>query len=247
MLSQRRPAAVDSQPYAEIAPLPRRRWNLLWILFSFNGRIDRSQYWAGIGVTVLVAVPALLAITARFDDRVGAEDAEAYAYALMSPFLLWTSLATSVKRLHDRDKSGWWALIQFIPFIGEFWILAECGGMPGTYGKNKYDDRITFDGGAFLSALIRFVPEVAILLFYLYTSLYLAMIGIFGLAGIYEASMVTVAAIAGLMALIIYALPLALFVYSGWLHFKKRQYRRALLVMAPLAVVALFTHFSIGL
>ena len=31
---------------------------------------------------------------------------------------LWMKLAVLVKRWHDRDKSGWWVLITFIPVIG---------------------------------------------------------------------------------------------------------------------------------
>jgi uncharacterized membrane protein YhaH (DUF805 family) len=30
-------------------------------------------------------------------------------------FTFWTGLATAVKRLHDRNKSGWWILV--------FWLL----------------------------------------------------------------------------------------------------------------------------
>lgn len=35
------------------------------------------------------------------------------AKAAVSGFLLWIFLATSIKRLHDRDRSGWW----MVPFV----------------------------------------------------------------------------------------------------------------------------------
>jgi uncharacterized membrane protein YhaH (DUF805 family) len=48
------------------------------------------------------------------------------------------SLATSAKRWHDRNKSGWWILIGLIPVIGWLWSLIECGFLPGTDGPNTY-------------------------------------------------------------------------------------------------------------
>ncbi|MFM9526480.1 DUF805 domain-containing protein, partial [Listeria monocytogenes] len=43
--------------------------------------------------------------------------------------LLWSSFATAIKRLHDRNKSGWWVLV--------FWVLpaivgAVADGLGGT-------------------------------------------------------------------------------------------------------------------
>ena len=47
------------------------------------------------------------------------------------------SIAVSVRRLHDRDLSGWFYLLGFVPFGGLvlfiFYIL------PGTPGPNRYD------------------------------------------------------------------------------------------------------------
>ena len=41
--------------------------------------------------------------------------------------------AVAVRRMHDQDKSGWWILIGFVPFIGGIWllILYLIGGTPG--------------------------------------------------------------------------------------------------------------------
>jgi uncharacterized membrane protein YhaH (DUF805 family) len=48
-------------------------------------------------------------------------------------------LAATVRRLHDQDKSGWFVLIYFIPFVGGiiFLILML---MPGTDDWNSYGD-----------------------------------------------------------------------------------------------------------
>jgi uncharacterized membrane protein YhaH (DUF805 family) len=50
-----------------------------------------------------------------------------------TPRFLWVYLATSIKRLHDRDKSGWWMVPfflvpglynQFADRFGDYWVAA---------------------------------------------------------------------------------------------------------------------------
>ncbi len=52
--------------------------------------------------------------------------------------LYWIGLAVTVKRSHDRDKSGWWILIALIPLIGAIWFLIEFGFLRGTPGPNRF-------------------------------------------------------------------------------------------------------------
>ena len=42
-------------------------------------------------------------------------------YFLFALATLLPTLAVAARRLHDIDKSGWWQLVYFIPFVG--WIL----------------------------------------------------------------------------------------------------------------------------
>jgi uncharacterized membrane protein YhaH (DUF805 family) len=48
------------------------------------------------------------------------------------------AIIVQVKRWHDRDKSGWWVLINFIPLVGPLWTLIECGFIKGTTGENRF-------------------------------------------------------------------------------------------------------------
>lgn len=59
---------------------------------------------------------------------------------LVNLLLLWPALAISVKRWHDRDKPGWWALIAFVPVIGWIWVSIENGLMRGTHGPNRFGE-----------------------------------------------------------------------------------------------------------
>ena len=50
----------------------------------------------------------------------------------------WTTLATQVKRWHDRGKSGVWMFVGFIPVIGPLWTLVELMFLDGEPGPNKF-------------------------------------------------------------------------------------------------------------
>jgi uncharacterized membrane protein YhaH (DUF805 family) len=51
---------------------------------------------------------------------------------------VWIGLAVQIKRWHDRDKSGWWALMNLVPIVGQIWVLVECGFLRGTEGVNRF-------------------------------------------------------------------------------------------------------------
>ncbi len=102
-------------------------------LFSFDGRISRRSFWFSIlvfiGFSVIVGI--MYAILSAIDKALGMVALVAYLP------LIWMSLATSVKRWHDRDKSGAWVLIGLIPVVG-IWAIIETGFLAGQLGDNKY-------------------------------------------------------------------------------------------------------------
>ena len=100
-------------------------------LFSFEGRINRQTYWI-IAVIFFIIYAVLAALMQSKNNGVIALAGIVYL-ALIVP-----SLATGVKRWHDRDKSGWWVLIALVPVIGAIWSLIELGFLPGTPGNNRF-------------------------------------------------------------------------------------------------------------
>ena len=110
------------------------------ILFSFEGRIGRGTWWAAtIGVMVVnVVLQGIMAGVASGSS--GGEGFAAILILLLLVPLIWISLAVSVKRWHDRGKSGWMVLVGLIPLIGAIWQLVECGILRGTVGSNEYGD-----------------------------------------------------------------------------------------------------------
>jgi uncharacterized membrane protein YhaH (DUF805 family) len=59
---------------------------------------------------------------------------------VMAFIFLWPMFAVQAKRWHDRNKSGWWVLIHFIPVIGSLWTLIENGFLEGTEGNNRFGE-----------------------------------------------------------------------------------------------------------
>ncbi|MDQ2954603.1 MAG: DUF805 domain-containing protein [Pseudomonadota bacterium] len=133
--------------------------NLFTLLFSFRGRINRAKYWLAV-LIYLISLSILWAIVYWYELEGGALIAVA-VFALP----IWVSgIAVGIKRLHDRDKSGWWILLfYFGPQVlnglataaGEneqilslllstasvalgIWAIVELGCLRGTPGPNRF-------------------------------------------------------------------------------------------------------------
>lgn len=107
------------------------------ILFSFTGRVPRRVFWLyGVLGPLLFSVMAemLLGIVGVTEHR---------AQVATSLVLLWPCMAVLVKRWHDRDKSGWWVLINLVPVIGLLWALVENGLRRGSVGANRFGADLT--------------------------------------------------------------------------------------------------------
>jgi uncharacterized membrane protein YhaH (DUF805 family) len=106
---------------------------------TFSGRAPRSEYWYFVLFSFFVHLPAnlldhlLFRELALFGPLVG--------LALMLP-----SFAVTVRRLHDRDQSGWWFLLFFLPLIGAI-VLLVWFCQRGTLGPNRFGpDPLGFAG-----------------------------------------------------------------------------------------------------
>lgn len=117
-------------------PMPPLR-----IFMGLRGRIPRKTFWA-YGLTVLglsAYLHALLAIAGLSGSSPGWEGLE----GLLELVVLWALLAVSAKRWHDLGKSGWWALLLFVPAVGQLAVLAANGLMRGTRGPNRFGQDLT--------------------------------------------------------------------------------------------------------
>jgi len=101
----------------------------------FSGRASRSEYWLFFLLMIaalLLSYPVDRAMgTLNFANDIGLIEACLYL------FFLLPSLGVSVRRLHDINRTGWWVLIQLVPFVG-FIIMIIFACLRGTEGDNKY-------------------------------------------------------------------------------------------------------------
>lgn len=100
---------------------------LVSLLFSFKGRVNRTQYWLGnIGVNIahwiaMVVLSSAAAVTAAQTKNAAAALATLGSQlALVIPVSMataWIAMALQVKRFHDRGQSGWWAMLPMAPMV----------------------------------------------------------------------------------------------------------------------------------
>lgn len=116
------------------------------LLFSFQGRINRAKFWL-VHVAILVVETIVffflggsaLMTAADYDQvMVVFSGPPGIVWSMLMVLVFWISLAIGVKRWHDRNKTGWWMLILFVPVVGGLWFLIECGFLRGTIGPNNY-------------------------------------------------------------------------------------------------------------
>jgi|SRR5579862_5127399 len=100
------------------------------LLLSTQGRIGRQQFW----FAHLALIAVLLVFAAFF--RGGVVMAVIGAVGCLAVTI--PMIIVSIKRWHDRNKSGWWVLFAFVPVIGSIWVLVETGFLRGTEGSNNF-------------------------------------------------------------------------------------------------------------
>ena len=101
----------------------------------FSGRARRAEYWYFVLFNIIVAI-----VLSLIDTLLGTFDilrgvgllSSLYGLAVLIP-----TLAVTVRRLHDIDRSGWWIFINLIPLIG-FIVLLVFAVTDGTPGSNRY-------------------------------------------------------------------------------------------------------------
>ncbi|MCC4799997.1 DUF805 domain-containing protein [Enterovibrio norvegicus] len=100
----------------------------------FKGRARRKEYWIFIVFNMFFSL-----VLSQADQMLGYYDAKmgigtlgmVYAAAVFLP-----TLAVTVRRLHDTDRSGWWALLGIVPFGVIALLILQA--FEGTKGGNRF-------------------------------------------------------------------------------------------------------------
>jgi uncharacterized membrane protein YhaH (DUF805 family) len=102
---------------------------------DFSGRARRREYWVFTLISAALNIGLVVAdvLIGTYDEESGFGLLSAiYALAFFLP-----SLAVTVRRLHDTDRSGWWMLIYFAPCVGGIVLLLFLVS-DSTPGENRY-------------------------------------------------------------------------------------------------------------
>ena len=108
---------------------------------DFSGRARRREYWMFVLVNVVIVIVLSLLDTllgtGGFRATSGGGNSLGLLSGLYSLAVLLPTIAVTVRRLHDTDRTGWWILIGFIPIIGGI-VLLVFYVLEGTRGPNRY-------------------------------------------------------------------------------------------------------------
>lgn len=123
----------------EWALLPLKRYA------DFSGRSRRKEYWMfALLVVVVSMVLAFVGIALGHGMATGsgipmAAGPMMLVFGLFVLAIIIPSFAVQVRRFHDQDKSGWFVLLNLVPYVGGLIVLIfMC--LEGTHGPNRFGE-----------------------------------------------------------------------------------------------------------
>lgn len=139
------PAPANAVAYKHEGERPGADDHLAWMLLplkryaDFNGRSSRKEFWMfALFTSVMAAVLTIVIVADTGTFEVGTLGSMAAGLLLLGFLgILVPALAVEVRRFHDQGKSGWFALLNLIPYIGSLIVLVFMA-LPGTEGENAY-------------------------------------------------------------------------------------------------------------
>ena len=108
--------------------------------FNFSGRASRSEYWFFYLFLIIADIGVDIADTLIFGDAEFAPINLIFFLGVLIP-----TVAVSVRRLHDIDRTGWWGLL-LLTVVGLL-VLLYWNLKPGDEGENRFGNNpLTLDG-----------------------------------------------------------------------------------------------------
>jgi len=108
----------------------------IWLFFSFSGRVSRLAYFLA---SLLVGIAQVFPYYRFLLVPEGSEAAGTWSTIFMVVLIgsLWPHVALSVKRLHDFNREGFYAIALFIPVISIVTFFVLCL-LPGDKTANRF-------------------------------------------------------------------------------------------------------------
>lgn len=119
----------------------RREGNLVDMLFSFRGRLNRQRYFLR-----MFCVGMIIGIISSVFSGIGFMVGDLTIILVMTCMSVLVSIPgwvaeifLMIRRFHDLGKSGWYVLTLIIPLI-DIGVILYLLFAPGTAGANEYGD-----------------------------------------------------------------------------------------------------------
>jgi uncharacterized membrane protein YhaH (DUF805 family) len=129
--------------------------------FSPSGRISRSQYWLRF-MLPYIAIVFILQLAATLSDN--ESNMRVAVNGVMSLFYLVVflpSIALLVKRIHDRNRTGWTILILFLPTMAFTFMLFSWMG--AAFYSAAHGEIVSFSGPLGIIGILVIVLGVIVL------------------------------------------------------------------------------------
>ena len=112
----------------------------IWLFFSFSGRVSRWVYFLA---SLLVGLAQVFPYYRLLLVPEGSEAAATWSsiFLLVLVGSLWPHVALSVKRLHDFNREGFFAIALFIPVVSIVTFFVLCL-YPGDKQANRFGSAI---------------------------------------------------------------------------------------------------------
>ena len=108
---------------------------------DFTGRARRKEYWMFVLFSLLIYFLVAIVLVALS----ATESAINIVIGLLALSLMLPNLAVTIRRLHDTDRSGWWALLSFVPILSL--VILVFMFLDGTSGGNRFGPDPKADSG----------------------------------------------------------------------------------------------------
>jgi uncharacterized membrane protein YhaH (DUF805 family) len=117
---------------------------------NFEGRARRAEYWNFVLCNIILVIPIYaLMIASAVNQSESFSILGVVVLVIVAFGLLVPTLAVTVRRLHDLNKSGWYYFIGMIPLVGPIimlvWYCTEGDRGTNNYGPDPKNPTIDFD------------------------------------------------------------------------------------------------------
>ncbi len=99
--------------------------------FNLGGRLSLVSFWLNTATVWFIFY--------LVSSAVGDNASHVVTWLVNGCALLVLALLC-IRRLHDRNYSGWWLLLALVPVLGALWLVWQCALMRGLVQGNRWGE-----------------------------------------------------------------------------------------------------------